>query len=337
MSIKSVKKWGGGYLLLHIILMISSCGSGSADKPTHSSQGNLILDKTHGDGGNAWGKENCDACHAIKVIHKTASANIRNLSRAKAYSSCTACHGSNGTQAVRVCTTCHNKQDLPQSPLTDGGKVHHFYAEKSAQLNDKECITCHEASDMNGVFDINADLTHFDNSLNSYSNEAEFCQSCHNRVHQQPDFPITGKAFDDPLIAIKDDYQYFDYHGFRDGSNQGTYTGLREGYRYPQLVDCSDCHAMHGTHNNQLIIDTSKKGVRGLADDIRNKPYSIHTDGANGTVAGDYGQLCVLCHSMEVVNDSGDQDAGNSLTGIHEVNSDCRDCHTHGEATQIGL
>ncbi len=37
---------------------------------------------------------------------------------------------------------------------------------------------------------------------------------------------------------------------------------------------------------------------------------------------------------MNVINDSGAQDAGNGLSGVHEVNSDC---HTHGEATQIGL
>ncbi len=103
------------------------------------------------------------------------------------------------------------------------------------------------------------------------------------------------------------------------------------------MVNCTDCHALHGTHNKQLIIDSSKKGVRGLADSLRNKPHAINTDAVNGTVAGDYGQLCVLCHKMKVINDSGAQDAGNGLSGVHEVNSDCRDCHTHGEATQIGL
>jgi len=344
---KTAKNRGGGFLLssekllllfLITVLMLSSCGG--SDMPTQSSQGKLILDQNHGDGGNAWEKENCDSCHAIKVIHKNATADIRDLTRKKGYDSCVACHGTNGTQAVRQCMTCHNDQDLPRSPLTDGGKVHHFKGEKTAKLNDQECVTCHEASDMNGVFDLNTDLTHFENKAGvkpDYQTEAEFCQSCHNRAHQQADFPIIGKAYDDPLIAIEDDYRFFDYHGFRDGSDQGTYNGLREGYRYPQVVNCTDCHAMHGTHNNQLIIDSSKKGVKSLLDSFRNKSYAVDTDGANGTVAGDYGQLCVLCHKMEVINDSGAKNAGNGLSGVHEVDSDCRDCHTHGEATQIGL
>jgi len=325
--------------LITMLLILSSCG-GHSSIATQSSQGRLIVNKNHGDAGNAWGKENCDSCHAIKVIHKNANTNIRDLSQKKGYDSCVACHGTNGTKAVRQCTTCHNNQDLPHSPLTDGGKVHHFKGEKSAQLNDQECISCHEASDMNGVFDLNTDLSHFKNQagkVSNYQSEAEFCQSCHNRAHQQVGFPITGKAYNDPLIAIEDDYRFFDYHGFRDGSDQGTYNGLREGYSYPQVVDCTDCHAMHGTHNNQLIIDSSNKGVRRLKQRFRNKPYAVDTDGVNGTVAGDYAQLCVLCHKMEVINDSGAKDTGNGLSGVHEVNSDCRDCHTHGEATQIGL
>ena len=337
---KSIKNRGGVFLIFLICLaglLLSACGGGSSDTPTQSAQGKLLLTSSHGDDGSAWGKQDCDACHAIKVIHANASADIKRLSKDKGYQACAGCHGSNGTRIQRQCTTCHNNSDLPSSPLTDGGKVHHFKGETSALLNDRECVTCHEASDMNGIFELNADLTHFDSSINNYSNEAEFCQSCHNRTHQQSNFPITGKAYDDPLIAIEDDYKFFDYHGFRDGSGQGTYKGLRQGYQYPQLVDCTDCHAMHGTHNNQLIIDTSRKGVKQLSDTIRKQPYSVHVDGANGTPAGDYGQLCVLCHSMEVINDSGAQDVGNGLTGVHEVNSDCRDCHTHGEATQIGL
>ncbi len=321
--------------IVTLMLLFTACGGGSSDKLTQSALGELILTQTHGDAGSAWGKQDCDACHAIKVIHKNASATIQYLSKNKGYQACAGCHGSNGTSIERQCTTCHNNIDLPSSPLTDGGKVHHFKGEESALLNDKECIICHESSDMNGRFDINADLTHFD--ATSYSSEAQFCQSCHNRAHQQDDFPITGKDFDDPLIAIEDDYKYFDYHGFRDGSGQGTYNGLRKNYQYPQVVDCTDCHAMHGTQNNQLIIDSSRKGVKQIADSIRNRPYSVYTDGTNGTQAGDYGQLCVLCHNMEVINDSGNQDAGNGLKGVHEVDSDCRDCHTHGEATQIGL
>ncbi len=333
---------------LVIVVLLTACGSGNnSQMPTQASHGKLLLDKAHGDHGSAWGKAECDNCHAIKVIHKNASKIIQQLSSDKGYTACAGCHGNNGSEAERHCITCHNPKDLPTAPLSDGSRVHHFGANKLRQdtlavevltdkaLTDKECIICHVSSDMNGKFELNADLTHFDRQ--SYENEAQFCQSCHNRIHQQLDFPITDKAFDDPLIAIEDDYQYFDYHGFRNGNDQGTYHGLREGYNYPQLLDCSDCHAMHGTQNKQLIIDRSDKGVKKLPKTIRQKPYAIYTDGSNGTVAGDYGQLCVMCHQMQVLNDKGGQNAGNGLKGVHEVNSDCRDCHTHGEATQIGL
>ena len=331
--------------LILIAMMLTACGGGSSDLPTRSSQGQLILDNSHGDAGSAWGKEDCDSCHALKVIHKNAPEITRVLAEEKNYATCTGCHGSNGTAAIRQCTICHNDEDLPAAPLTYGGKVHHFYAEDTEKLNDRECVICHEASDMNGRFDINADLTHFPDVRTSnarssdrtglkstYSSEAEFCQSCHNRDHQQLEFPIIGRAFDDPLVAIEDDYRFFDYHGFRDGSGQGTYNGLRAGYIYPQVVSCSDCHAMHGTSNELLIIDSSAKGARGLDPVFRATPYSVHI-GENG----DYGQLCVLCHSMETLIDDGDKNAGNGLSGVHMVGQDCRDCHTHGEATQVGL
>jgi hypothetical protein len=325
--------------VLAFSLLLSACDE-SLDRPTQSSQGQLIITKTHGDQGNAWGKGDCDTCHAIKTLHKNASAIIKKLSNNKGYQACTGCHGENGTEEKRQCLICHNHKDLPTLPLSSGNKVHHLKGEKSTQLTDEECITCHQASDMNGQFELNTDLTQFKNKAGikvNYKNEAEFCQRCHNRNHQQTHFSITDKPYNDPLIAIEDNYQYFDFHGFRNGTGEGTYNGLRSGYNYQQLVNCTDCHALHGTHNNQLIIDSSAKGVRALADNLRHKPYMVNTDGANGTVAGDYGQLCVLCHQMNVINDHGAEDTGNGLSGVHEVKSDCRDCHTHGEAIQIGL
>ncbi|VAX00922.1 hypothetical protein MNBD_GAMMA19-188 [hydrothermal vent metagenome] len=88
---------------------------------------------------------------------------------------------------------------------------------------------------------------------------------------------------------------------------------------------------MHGTDNTRLIIDNSLKGVTQLDQSIRETPHRVIIKN------GDYSQLCVLCHQMKVILDDGDLETGNGLSGVHEVGSDCRTCHTHGEAVQAGL
>ncbi|RDH86529.1 MAG: hypothetical protein DIZ77_04255 [endosymbiont of Seepiophila jonesi] len=328
-----------GLWLITISLLLSGCGGGDtdddADVISATVAGRLLLDSSHGDGGTAWGLEACDSCHALAVIHSDAPASTQQLVQQKGYSTCTGCHGDNGTSLTRPCLVCHNTQDLPADPHQDGGQAHHFSGGTLGALTDDECLTCHFGSDMDGVFDSNSDLTRFADAagfLVPYTTETDFCLRCHNRDHQQPGFDIVGSSFDDPLIALEDDYQVFDYHGWRDGSGEGTYAGLRDGYLYPDLVDCSDCHAMHGTINDKLIIDSSIKGVHRLSNAIRLSAFPV-TVGANG----DYSQLCVLCHDMDIPLDDAAVDSGNGLNGVHMVGEDCRPCHTHGEAVQVGL
>lgn len=324
------------WLLLMIYLMLNGCGTEDSDQMPTALPGGLLLTETHGDNGLAWGIQACDGCHAMSVIHKGASNEISALVRDKGFETCTGCHGSNGTSAKRQCLVCHNDTDLPGAPYLDGGHSHGFSQLQDYPLGDGDCLVCHDYSDMNGAFDPNLDLTPFpevSGNASAYQSQADFCLRCHNRDHQQPGYEIEGEAYEDPLIALEDDYRYIDYHGWRDGSGEGTYHGLRAAYRYPQRVECGDCHAVHGTSNEKLIIDSSLKGASMLsAERFAGNEFRVGVD-----QQGDYSQLCVLCHEMESLVEEGHLDAGNGLRGVHLVGQDCRPCHTHGEASQAGL
>ncbi len=316
-------------LLLPALLLLAAC---SGNNNSTASDTDLLLDVSHGGGGAAWGLANCDACHALGVIHQSAKS-IRNIVKQKGYNSCTGCHGSNGTNAQRQCVICHNNSDLPTAPMQTGLHQHDFGA--AAQLRqDEQCLACHYGSDMDGVFENNRDLTRYRdaNGINSpYASGADFCLRCHNRDHQQADFSIVDKTFDDTLIAIKDAYTLVDKHGEENSDGMGSYAGLRPGYVYGSRVECTDCHAMHGTNNIKLIIDQSDKGVSKLDPAIREHPYTVDVYQDN------YSQLCVLCHNTEILIEHSDIDTGNGLSGIHLTTTSCIECHSHGEAVQAGL
>ena len=317
--------------LLVILLLLAGC---QAERARVTQQGiNLILDTSHGGGDSAWGLGECEGCHALAVIHEDADG-IAPLVRRHGYATCTGCHGDNGSGQPRRCTLCHNATDLPRVPLSSGRHGHGFVSAEAAPLQDAHCLVCHPAADMDGRFEVNRDLGHLPDAsrVNSpYTSIADFCLRCHNRDHQQPGFEMQGERFDDPLIAVEDAWRYIDKHGLSAGTGERTFAGLRAGYRYRSVVECTDCHAMHGTDNGKLIIDSSLKGVIRLGPALREKPYRVVT------ADGDYSRLCVLCHSMETLLDAGGEDTGNGLSGVHERGSDCRPCHTHGEAVQTGL
>ncbi|RLW70186.1 MAG: hypothetical protein B6D71_07330 [gamma proteobacterium symbiont of Stewartia floridana] len=324
------------WLGILISLSLLACGGDDQLSLNTAKPGGLLLDEAHGDNGQAWGLENCDGCHAMTVIHQDTTNSIKTMVRDKGYQTCTGCHGDNGTRQPRQCLICHNPDDLPTAPYLDGRHAHSFTSSGSPDMSDEDCLVCHDYSDMDGNFDLNLDLTSFRDAAgrpSGYLVEADFCLRCHNRDHQQPGFEISGESYSDPLIALEDDYQHIDYHGWRYGSGEGTYNGLRPVYGYPQVVDCSDCHAMHGTDNQKLIIDTARKGARMLNDpQFTSEEFPIEIGGQ-----GDYSQLCVICHVMQFEVDEGGKDTGNGLSGVHMVGDDCRPCHTHGEASQVGL
>ena len=318
-------------LLCFLLFLLIACDSSTNSDA--SSDTDILLDTSHGGGGAAWGLEKCDACHAIAVIHKNED-NIREIVKDNGHDTCAGCHGSNGTDVQRQCIICHNDKDLPDAPIQSGSHKHDFVASADLGLQDKQCLDCHYASDMDGIFEINRDLTRYPdaNGIESpYASGADFCLRCHNRDHQQADFPITGKEFDDPLIAVEDTYTLVDKHGEINSSGTGTFAGLRTDYIYGSRVECTDCHAMHGTDNLKLFIDQSDKGSSKLDPVIHDLPYSVHVSG------DDYSQLCVLCHDMETLQDQGDVDTGNGFAGVHITGSSCIECHSHGEAVQAGL
>ncbi|WP_456377535.1 hypothetical protein [Thiolapillus sp.] len=290
----------------------------------------LLLDRKHGDDGSAWKLKECAACHVLQRIHQRPPAkNIRSIVQDKGYDSCMGCHGDNGTGRERPCEICHNSSDLPATPHRDGRFQHEF----PDLTGDSACVACHDDSDMDGDFQVRQDLTLFPDAqklMSPYFSGADFCLRCHNRDHQIPGFEIRNRDWRDPLIAMEDNYNHIDFHGHRRGGD-GTYTGLRDGYKYSSRVDCTDCHAMHGTENTGLIIDNSAKGVSQLDPALGLDNVPVWTGN------GEYAQLCVLCHQMERNSWDSALDTGNGLSGVHQAWGDCRDCHSHGLAGQAGL
>ena len=298
-------------------------------------KGQLLLTPKHGGDGSAWGKKKCSVCHFKQRIHEDAPA-IKQIVKDVGFSSCTGCHGQNGTDAPRLCKVCHNEQRLPGKPILKGSETHDFSVTESRELNDTDCQICHASSDMDGVREADVDLTYAKKSVFSldlpYRNGVEFCLRCHNETHQQSGFEIFPRFFRDPLIGIDISYTYLDVHGYPRGTGARTYSGLRKGaYAYGDLVECTDCHAMHGTHNPKLIVDRTDAGMIKLAPSVRELPVLVHVSN------GDYSQLCVTCHSMELLVEQGEDDTGNGLSGVHQVGTNCTECHVHGQATQTGL
>ncbi len=298
-------------------------------------KGQLLLTPRHGGDGSAWGNENCSACHFSRSIHSEAPV-IRNIVREVGFSTCTGCHGSNGTEAERKCTICHNPQRLPTAPIMTAPETHDFSVKESVPLNDRECLICHHSSDMDGVFEPDIDLSYFPHAQPAldlpYRSGVEFCLRCHNKNDQQPGYEMQARFPRDPLVDMDVNYQHYDVHGYQRGSGQRTYTGLRSGsYQYGDLLECTDCHAMHGTHNPKLILDRTDAGATKLAPEIRNLPVLINV------VDGDYSQLCVSCHDMNTLVEQGAENTGNGLSGVHQFGTDCRQCHVHGMAVQTGL
>lgn len=323
--------------LIFLILLILALPIGAK---TVSQNGSLLLTPAHGMG-SAWGKANCQSCHALGRLHQSVPK-TKVLVDKKKFSTCTACHGDNGAKKTEPqCLVCHNPQDMPQNPHRTGKIRHDFDASKDLPTTSRQCVVCHVASDMDGKFELDVDLTPFSQNpkkpnepIEPYKDQNEFCLRCHNRNHQQKNYPIIHAGRRDQSIAAEDDYRKIDKHGEPEGLGDGVYNGLRDGYSYKTIVDCVDCHTMHGTTNKGLIIDDSRKGAFLLDEKIRNKPYSVKLL-ENDT---NYSQLCVLCHNMKTVSDGGEIDTGNGLSGVHFNNgSDCVTCHNHGERVQKGL
>lgn len=326
-------------VLMTVLMVALLSHSAWADQYSVSTvTGNLLLTPSHGENGSAWGKANCQGCHVLRQIHERAPL-IRPVVKTHGYQTCGGCHGDNGTGQQRPCLICHNNKDLPLHPIQTGPHNHDFRVGTDRALGDGDCLLCHLKSDMDGVFELNVDLTPLkdaDGKLSPYPNQSDFCLRCHNQTHQPRGVRIQLRpeyGLNDPLVTIEDNYRYIDKHGVMEGGD-GTYTGLRgdSGYHYAQFVECTDCHVMHGTRNHKLILDDSRKGVTRLKPALRLRPYLAKEKNGN------YAQVCVLCHQMADPSvEQGAVDTGNGLAGVHDVRSDCSDCHVHGQGFGGGL
>jgi hypothetical protein len=258
------------------------------------------------------------------------------LVRHKGAATCTGCHGTNGTNAPRRCAICHNPTDLAASPRQDGAHRHDFSVARVRALRDRDCLTCHVKPDMDGRFELDVDLTAIRDAFGDfspYTGTTDFCLRCHNRGPHPPGVrlrPRPGLGLNDPLVAIEDNYTLIDRHGWVDGGG-GAYHGLRGRFRYATEVACTTCHVMHGTRNPKLILDDTRKGSNRMQRALP-RPFRARVRGGN------YAEFCVLCHRMEDPSiEEGAFDAGNGLSGVHDVTSDCSECHTHGEPVLGGL
>jgi hypothetical protein len=361
-----------GFLLL--ALMTAFLGSEAQAGCVSRAKNNLLLCQSHGGDGSAWGMANCSMCHSMQTIHRGAAAqNIRGIVLKKGKASCMGCHGDNGTGRVRPCSVCHNKVDLPTKPIRAGKRAHDFTVAKVRPLKEGNCRTCHLNSDMDGQFEPKVDLTPLRNAQGKRARPAtigQFCIACHNRTHQLKGYRMhvrEDRGLSDPLVAMEENFfacnpggTAIDWHGCRPGERDVRYSGLRQptSYHYAdenpaqpdQPIECTDCHAMHGSHNAKLIIPSARAGVTGMSAEFRKDPaHRVTVTGKN------YAQLCVLCHQMPI--DPAHKleqeacDTGNGLSGVHNAGleasaacgsgtvqgtADCEECHQHGGALTIG-
>lgn len=324
------------YFLMALCACLTLAGHTAYARSVSLENNQLLLTPTHGGDGSAWGQGDCKACHVKRNIHATAPG-IRDIVLEVGYASCTGCHGQNGTDAEQQCVLCHNADLLPKTPIMDDNKNHNFVVGEDSDLSNQACISCHDSSDMDGEFEVNIDLTHFPKQGGGldlpYRNHTDFCLRCHNLDEQQPGFKMQARYPNDPLVMMERNYKFIDMHGARKGSGERTYSGLREGsgYEYGTLVECTDCHVMHGTHNEKLMMDRTDTAATLLPPKLRDQPVYVHIEGGN------YAQHCVVCHeSVNKVEDT-QVDTGNGLSGVHRVTGSCVECHVHGMAVQTGL
>ncbi len=304
--------------------------------------GRLALTKNHG-GGEGWGKTKCESCHVMFRLHDTVPKIKKQVEKA-GFASCAGCHGKNGTSITQRCVICHNDNDMPGVPHRTGKHRHDYSLLQTRPTGDDQCLGCHDASDMDGRFELDRDLTLYKDELGEkppYSNISEFCLRCHTEANPNKKYPIVHAGRRDQALLAEINYREKDKHGIKEGLGSGEqsqpevgalYYGLRkEQYHYQSVVECVDCHTMHGTNNaSNLIIDDSRKAKFFHDEKTRRKPFNkklghvkikvkddksfITNPDEDGPPTldsivdcsvvkkvrqGNYSQLCVMCHNVE--------------------------------------
>ncbi len=327
---------------LCLMIVFSVCTQVVWARDVSQTGGNLTLSKSHG-GGEGWGKTKCSSCHALFRLHDTVPK-IKTLVEKTGFGSCAGCHGKNGTSIKQQCVICHNNTVMPGVPHRTGKHRHDYSLLRTKPTTDEQCLGCHDASDMDGRFELNQDLTLYkdgNGQSGPYTNISEFCVRCHTESNPNKKYPIKHAGRRDQALRAETDYRLIDKHGVKDGLGDGAnsvnevgalYYGLRsDQYSYHSIVECVDCHTMHGTTNaSNLIIDDSRKAKFFHDENTRRKGFSrklghvkikvwddiefISNPAEDGPPSlsniidcsvvkmqknGNYSQLCVLCHDMK--------------------------------------
>ena len=326
---------------LCLMIVFSVCSQAVWAREVSQTGGNLTLSKSHG-GGEGWGKTKCSSCHALFRLHDTVPK-IKTLVEKTGFGSCAGCHGKNGTSIKQQCVICHNNTLMPGVPHRTGKHRHDYSLLKTKPTADDQCLGCHDASDMDGRFELNQDLTPYkggNGQAEPYTNISEFCVRCHTESNPNKKYPIKHAGRRDQALRAETDYRLIDKHGVKDGLGDGAnsvnevgalYYGLRsDQYSYHSIVECVDCHTMHGTTNaSNLIIDDSRKAKFFHDENTRRKAFNkkwghskikvlddknfitnpeedglptlesvVDCSAVKQVQQGNYSQLCVLCHDM---------------------------------------
>ena len=328
--------------VLCLMILVGMCAQTVSAREVSQAEGNLTLTQSHG-GGEGWGKTKCGSCHALFRLHDTVPK-IKTLVEKTGFGSCAGCHGKNGTSIKQQCVICHNNTVMPGVPHRTGKHRHDYSLLKTKPTADDQCLGCHAASDMDGRFELNQDLTLYkggNGQSEPYANISEFCVRCHTESNPNKKYPIKHAGRRDQALRAETDYRLIDKHGVKDGLGDGAnsvnevgalYYGLRsDQYSYHSIVECVDCHAMHGTTNaSNLIIDDSRKAKFFHDEKTRHKAFNkkwghvkvkvwdkkdfitnpnpdkpptlssiVDCSVVKEQKEGNYSQLCVLCHDMK--------------------------------------
>jgi predicted CXXCH cytochrome family protein len=339
-SIRSnaVKRFFHYILCFMILIAVAACGGGLKDgksvyNPDKGNVPQLTVDSHKG--GNE--QRNCFVCHSGKTLrdkheyNKKLANSFNFLGQSETDTGvCLYCHGENNVIEVITddsykCTFCHaNPKIVASATLFDGHMQAHAF-NGSGKLNNSDCMTCHEFSDMDGNIRYDIDFT---KSGTTYASSTEFCLYCHDGSGAFGIAPSNELKFDADFTNIHDTYKGLggnaftaDIHGAKDGRTglgqpfgefRGTYEGSME-------ISCLSCHEVHTSTNSYMITRFGDSAE--LADDTaRNAQVSVH--GNNFT------ELCALCHYTP-----GGIPTDNGLVEVRhgsEYDSDCTKCHYHG-------
>jgi len=283
--------------------------------------------------GQGWKRKDCFICHPVYKLsfnHKR----VPNIWKAieglgkDADRACIACHGTNGLSeeegGVRRCLICHGRDDI-MTNASMFSRINQHDIDRNGNLDDKDCILCHDRPDMNGHFDVNVDLR---NLGITYESVNDFCLSCHDingamgiippKIRFDTEFTDIRSTFEGVGKTAGDKRATADVHGAKDGDGQ-IFGQFRGEYKNGMVLHCTECHTTHASDNPYLIRETGGYAEKA---DSEGRTASVHVSEYK------FDQLCAVCHT----NPNG-VDTGNGLKMVVHTGftvTDCTDCHFHG-------